>query len=83
MEEEVVDPITRPRTSPEDRTDVLLDLVVYLTDQLRRLKALLIEQGIRVPDDLGTLGSPSDEAFDRLTEESLRLAEARSCEEDS
>jgi hypothetical protein len=67
----------------EEEVDILLYHIVYLTDQLRRLKALLIEQGIRVPDDLGTLGSPSDEAFDRLTEESLRLAEARSCEEDT
>lgn len=61
----------------EPRDDLLLDHVVYLTDQLRRLKALLVEQGIRVPEDLGTLGEPSEEAFERLIGEALRAAAER------
>jgi hypothetical protein len=77
MDEDVFGKLTRPQASMEDRTVVLLDHIVYLTDQIRRLKGLLIIQGISVPDDLGTLGSPSAEAFERLTEESLRDAEAR------
>lgn len=43
------------------RIVVLLDHVIYQTDQLRRLKEVLIAQGIEVPIDLGTLGVPTDE----------------------
>lgn len=43
------------------RIVVLLDHIIYLTDQLRQLKEALALQGIGVPHDLGTLGVPTDE----------------------
>lgn len=56
----------------EKQIEIVFDHLVHLTDQVRRLKDLLIAQGLHVPPDLGTLGPSSEEAFERLTGESLR-----------
>lgn len=51
------------------RIVVLLDHVIYLTEQIRMLKEFLLDQGINVPVELGTLGVPSDEVRKRHMDE--------------
>lgn len=53
------------------RARVLLDHVINLCDQLGRLKAMLAEQNIRAPEDLGQLGPAPDDVVERLTQQSL------------
>lgn len=49
-----------------ETTEIVFDHLVFLTDQVRRLGEMLEEQGLRVPDDLGTLGPCPEDAFERL-----------------
>jgi hypothetical protein len=53
------------------RIEVVMDHLVNLTDQVRRLADLLRAVGIAIPADVGTLGLSSDEACIRLMNESF------------
>lgn len=55
----------------EQRCEIILDHLVNLTDQVRRLAGLLRDAGIAVPADVGTLGPAPVEACKRLIEESF------------
>lgn len=61
-----------PAMGPKNE-EILLDHIINLTDQVRRLAGMLRAHGIEVPDDLGTLGPAREETVQWYTEESYRL----------
>jgi hypothetical protein len=58
-------------TTNAKRDEVLLDHIINLTDQVRRLADALRAAGIAVPGDIGTLGPASVELVERYTREAL------------
>lgn len=56
-----------PQGDVDERANALTLVVLNLCDQLGRLKELMVEQGIRVPDDLGDVEpAPRDVAQELL-----------------
>jgi len=64
------------------RDTVLLDHIVHLTDQVRRLATLLRQFGVNLPADIGTLGVPTPEVFDRLTAEATERLQVQQLHEE-
>ncbi len=72
-------PAAQPAPTPTDATQdlilldhLIMDHLINLTDQVRRMAAALRSSGISVPPDVGTLGPASEEVIRFYTDESLR-----------